>query len=135
MYTRYCDIFNVCIWLTLKRISNKNVQIVSYFYTLYAVNGKRKYETFNTFMYIAILWNTPLNIIVRLEIILFILTWFYYSFVQWDPLNAKKVVLKNKPVWTMWNCMVSMATNNANIKNGGTLTKLLISQLLFILGY
>ena len=40
-----------------------------------------------------------------------------------------KVVQKNKPVWAMRKCIVSMATNN-RFKNGCVPTKLLISQLL-----
>ena len=41
-------------------------------------------------------------------------------------------VVQNKPVWAMIKCMVSMATYN-RFKNGGVLTKLIISQLLLIL--
>ena len=39
----------------------------------------------------------------------------------------RKKVPKNKPVWAMCKCMVSMATRNAILKNGGVPKNSLIS--------
>ena len=33
--------------------------------------------------------------------------------VSWDPMNEKTMFLKNKHIWVMRNCMVTMATLNA----------------------
>ena len=43
--------------------------------------------------------------------------------------------LKNKAEWAMRKCMVAMATFNAILKNGGILTKSIISSLLLIIDY
>ena len=51
--------------------------------------------------------------------------------VSWDTLNTKKMFLKNKPVWAIRKCMVTMATRNAILKNGGVPTKPL-DKLVFI---
>ena len=57
------------------------------------------------------------------------------QFILWDPLNAKKFNLKKKLIPAMCNCMVSMATHSAILKNGGVTTKSIISQLLLSLDY
>ena len=44
-------------------------------------------------------------------------------------------VLKDILNYTMKNCMVSMATVNVILKNGGVHTKLIISSLLLIVFY
>ena len=43
--------------------------------------------------------------------------------------------LKKKLNLAMYKCMVSMATHNAILKNGGVTTKSFISQLLLSLDY
>ena len=45
---------------------------------------------------------------------------------QWYLLHAKNAP-KNKPVWVMGKCMVSMATYNAILKNGSVPTNSIIS--------
>ena len=47
----------------------------------------------------------------------------------------KKFNLKKKLIPAMRKCMVSMATHNAILKNGGVTTKSFISQLLLSLDY
>ena len=51
------------------------------------------------------------------------------------PLMWNKVVIKNKPVWALWKCGVSMATRDAILKNWGVPAKPLVSQLLLIIHY
>ena len=41
---------------------------------------------------------------------------------NWDPLNTKKMFLKDTHVWAFRKCIVAMATGNANLKNGGVPT-------------
>ena len=50
------------------------------------------------------------------------------------PLMEKNVP-KNKPICVMQKWMVTMATLNANLKNGGVHTKSIISPLQLILDY
>ena len=40
--------------------------------------------------------------------------------VQWDHLNTRNIVCKNKHILVMCNCMVSMATHNTILKKGCT---------------
>ena len=47
----------------------------------------------------------------------------------------KKFNLKKKLIPAMCKCMVSIATHNAILKNGGVTTKSFISQLLLSLDY
>ena len=47
----------------------------------------------------------------------------------------KSLTSRKKIIPAMCNCMVSMATHNAILKNGGVTTKAFISQLLLSLDY
>ena len=51
------------------------------------------------------------------------------------PDMPRKFVLRKKLILAMSKCMVSMATHNAILVNGGVPTKTTISQLLFSLDY
>ena len=41
----------------------------------------------------------------------------------------QNIVLKNNPIYAMRNCMVSKATHNASLKNGGTYKSTHISAI------
>ena len=47
--------------------------------------------------------------------------------VFWDPMNEKKMFLKNKHIWAMRNCMVTMAILNAILTGRGLHTNSIIS--------
>ena len=47
----------------------------------------------------------------------------------------KSIISRKKLIPAMCKCMVSKATNNAILKNGGVTTKSFISQLLLSLDY
>ena len=58
-------------------------------------------------------------------------SWMPNSF--WDPQSAKQSCRKNRLVWAMLKCMVSMATPYMILKNGGSPTKSIISRVLLTL--
>ena len=47
--------------------------------------------------------------------------------VSWGPMNEKTMFLKNKHIWAMRNCMVTMATINAILTGRGIHTNSIIS--------
>ena len=56
-----------------------------------------------------------------------------YQIVYWDPVNAKLSCPKNKLVWAMWKCMVSMATRYMILNNVGRPTKSIVTMVLLII--
>ena len=48
-------------------------------------------------------------------------------------LMPKSIVLKIKSIWVIRNCMISMVTHNAILKNGGVHTKIVVSEQQLIL--